>query len=277
MSATELEPQELIERQELVVALDKRVRDAFKRGRMALWDLAQAFYEFNEERGWSALDCDSIGEYLADPELGMKPSTYYRYVSIWRNLIVKRELDINNLRRLDMSKFDAVIPALNDNRVTLEQAVHDVEHMGMKDLREEYGTPKEPKAEPEPDDDVIEGKVSTPTSGTEDDYVEERRPVEAIVIKPEHPTRDEWTDTVAKAKSKKTSITKYIYNMRDWERCGSDDGSHVEDWTVPHRAEIRALFSELDGCLHSGQKNPRIDAAIVRVGLDSLRALELIP
>jgi hypothetical protein len=276
MSATELEPSEVEQRQKLAYGLDQKIRVVMRRGREALWDLAEALYEFNEARGWTAMDCDSLNEWLADPELGMKASTYRRYVKLWRDTVVKRQLDVETLRQLDISKFDVVLPSVDKGFATIEQAVHDVGSMGMADLREQYYGGKDPAAA---HDDPIEG-TATPTSG---DRVKERdagepsaaKPVAPAVIQAEHPMTTEWAEVVKTAKSRKTSITKHVTQRTSWERCGKGDGNDVMDWIVPMRAEIRAMYRELCDVIDSGQPNPRIDAAIVRAGLQAVK--ELLP
>lgn len=289
MSATELEPAEVKVRQEIAYGIDQRVRGAIRAGRGAWWDLAEALYEFDEAHGWTAIGYDSIGEWLADPEITMKGRTYYRWVKVWRDAVIKQGLDVDRLRELDPSKIDIVMPSVNNGQILMEEAMSDAKVLGAADLREKYAKKTEPKAKvepkPEPEpviaqefDDVIDGsaverRVEGANVGTET-----ARPAPApMVILPEHPTSTEWAHVVKTAKSRKMTIGKYVLKMTTWERCGKDDGNHVEDWIVPQRAEIRAFINELEGCLHSGQVEPRVSAQLIRVGLEALATLELLP
>src|SRR3954452_10219780 len=111
-SSRELTPEEQQQRAEVCYAIDERVNVALGAGREALWQTAEALYEFDCAAAHTALGYDTLGDWLGDPDIGMTRSTYYRLVKAWRALVVERELDTDELVGLDVSKVDVVLPAI---------------------------------------------------------------------------------------------------------------------------------------------------------------------
>lgn len=151
IQARELSPQEQQQRAEACFKLDQWVRAGLRKGREALWETAEALYHFYEERAWSALGYESLSEWLADPEVGITSSTYYRMVRSWRELIVYRKVPMATVQALDQSKVDLVLPAIEQGRVKVDEALGDVVALGKRDLREKYvfapGAPVHPDNE----------------------------------------------------------------------------------------------------------------------------------
>lgn len=135
--------------------LDNRIKSALAAGREALWDLAQALYEFREASAWTALGYESLGEYLADPDVTLTWPTFDRLVQGWRELVINRAVDSSTLRNLHPTKVQIALPALTSGRATLEEVVSDVQVLGARDMREKYTQRGEPPVVS--DDDVIEG------------------------------------------------------------------------------------------------------------------------
>jgi hypothetical protein len=120
----------------------------------------------------------TLNDYLADPEVGITRSTYFRLVGAWRYLAVRRELPMSVLAELDVTKVDVVLAAIKAGRVELEEALEDVRSMGQKDLREVYGPKDEEKkrspvngTDDEPEDaDVVDEPLSPDTAPVDSDY-----------------------------------------------------------------------------------------------------------
>jgi hypothetical protein len=153
--ARELTPSEREARAKLCFQLHTNVLTALQAGRSALWRLAQALYEFEQERGWLELGYERRTEWLADPEITMTRATYYRLVRAWKVLRVERGLDFPTLGKLDVSKVDIVLPAIASGARKLEDALDDVETLGARDLRHVYWGAKapEPPGDAEPGQD----------------------------------------------------------------------------------------------------------------------------
>lgn len=131
----------------------KRIYAAISEGRKASWELAGALYDFREAKGWLKLGYDTMGEWLAEPEVSMTWPTFDRLVGVYGYFVIKRGLDSSTLTNLDLSKAHIVRPALNRGEVLLEDALSDIEVLGARDLREKYVKPKEdpePPSDPEP-------------------------------------------------------------------------------------------------------------------------------
>jgi hypothetical protein len=113
-----------------------------RKGREAAWQVAEAVSLFYEERGWELLGYDSLPEWLAQPEISMPKTTFYRYRDIW-NTMKARQVDASTLARLDQSKMAIVLPALRKGRVSTQDAIADVEALAASDLREKYVQPRD--------------------------------------------------------------------------------------------------------------------------------------
>lgn len=140
--AAELSPEEVQKNAEVAFAINERIKTSIRAGREALWELAEALYEFDESSGWKALNYETRSEYLADPEVGLTLSTYKRLVRAWRVLHVQRQIEGPALGELDASKIEVVLASVETGSVTLEQALDDVKTLGWRDLREQYQRPQ---------------------------------------------------------------------------------------------------------------------------------------
>lgn len=150
VEARDLTPAEAQARAEQCYEIEQRIKDAMHTGRTAIWMLAEALYDFDEERGWSALGYESLSHWLADPDIAMTRTTYYRMIGQWRALVIEHQIDRERLEELDVSKVEIVLPAVRAGKKTLEEALDDATTMGRRDLREEYFGPdrnREPESE----------------------------------------------------------------------------------------------------------------------------------
>ena len=187
--------------------LDRCVKASIRKGREALWELAEALYEFNEATGYLALGYDTLAEWLADPEVGITKSTYYNAVARWREVVVRRQVDSRRLECLDPSKVDEVLPAVKAGRVPIEEALDHVETMPARDLRTAYRSSKRSTPnvgtsaparvvhqipEPEPAGEPAEVLADAPDDLTEPLHHEQ----------PEPTTSDDLAEAVAYATSK---------------------------------------------------------------------------
>lgn len=154
--ARELTQEEFEQRAAECARLDAHVKQALAAGREALWDLARALYEFREASAWTMLGYESLGEYLADPDVTMTWRTFDRLVRGWRELAVNRHLDSPTLAKLDPSKADIALPALTTGQTTVDEFVADVEVLPARDLRIKYRQIPEPMPEPVDDGDVVD-------------------------------------------------------------------------------------------------------------------------
>jgi hypothetical protein len=132
--------------------LHTQIAASLRAGRDAAWAFARAVYEFDQENGWSALGYETLNDYLADPEIAVRRSTYFQARKRYEKIVIQRSVESSRLDSLDPSKVDLVLPAIEQGKVKLEDALDDVEALGSRDLREKYyGRKEEPVAEPEPD------------------------------------------------------------------------------------------------------------------------------
>lgn len=160
----------------LAQSAQDKVYSALGRGKEAAWELAEALYEFDECSGWRRLGYETLEEWLAQPEVGMKKSSYYDLVSSWRKFVVHQEIEPARLKALEPSKAAIVASRVAKGQVKVDEAIGDIETLGYRDLREKYAKPKaEPKAkEPEKKPDTKAGETSV--------RKDEAEPEQAVIV-----------------------------------------------------------------------------------------------
>jgi len=141
--AADLTPEEWESEVAQARATHLEILKAIADGKDALWRLAKALYEFREERGWQKLNYDSLNQYLADPELGIKRATFFRLTGLWHELVVIRAVPALGLADIDTSKADMVLPAVKAGK-PLQDALSDAKVLSYADLRVKYQGAKDP-------------------------------------------------------------------------------------------------------------------------------------
>ncbi len=175
-SARELSQEEAEQRAERCFALDQEIKAGLRAGREAVWRVAAAMHEFDEESGWTALGYDKLGDWLADPEVSTNRRTFFRMTSVYRDLAVQRQLPAASLAELDIAKVDIVLGKVKAGAVKLDDALEDVVALGAQDLRRKYIGREDPANQQMPADD-------TPLPPPVDDD-------EEFVPPPQNPTDD---------------------------------------------------------------------------------------
>lgn len=117
------------------------IKAGLQEARGGLWKAAEALYRFAETSGWLALGYETIGEWLADPDITLTRPTYFRMTQAWKELAVTRDVPVSTLRQLDLTKTQIALPALKAGRATVDEVIDDVEQLGARDLREKYADP----------------------------------------------------------------------------------------------------------------------------------------
>jgi len=139
--ARELSPEEHAERVEACRALDQQVKAGLRAGREALWRLAKALHEFDEENGWTALGFAKKDDWLAHPDVDLSYDQFQRLVRVYRET-ARRQADFVALQTTDLSKVDLVLPAVKEQRVSLDDALEHARTLSWRELRAEYKPPK---------------------------------------------------------------------------------------------------------------------------------------
>lgn len=129
-------------------ALDRKAKASVSGANVAYWNLAEALYELSEIRGWELLGLDTVEEYLGQPELGLKRSTYFHAVRIWRDLVVVKGVDPERLAATSPAKIQEVVPTIMSGDVEVDRALDDAEALSKSDLRDQYAGPGGPDDNP---------------------------------------------------------------------------------------------------------------------------------
>lgn len=127
-------------------ALEQRIERKASAIRESWYSLAADLYEFHEGSMWTPLGYDTFEEWLAGPEIDLGRRHVYRLLQVYRDLVIDRHVPPEALTA-EVTKIDAVIPAIKKGRVGVEDALTDAETLSRSDLKEKYGGKREPNAE----------------------------------------------------------------------------------------------------------------------------------
>lgn len=248
--------------------LEAEIKSYIGQGRQAMWELARAMYEFNEESGWTALNYENQSEWLAQPEIGMTRTQFFRLVRKYRELVVRRELPAESLVELEPSKVDIVLPAIEEGRVTVEEALEDAKSMGARDLREHYNglapvRDKKPKGGADDDDDDDDDVID----GTAHEVDPDAQPETASRVKDkETAERNKERDTMMHSAGMVSS----------WFELGGDRRKAKRNW--PKVRELHPFFRAMqtvEDYLEGGDTAPeKLDAARAWVLVENTLGLE---
>jgi hypothetical protein len=108
---------------------------------------AEACHRLLHSEGWTALGYDSVGQYLASPEIAMSRAQFYALADIWEQYVIQGGQDEQRL--CAPSKLEVPLKALKAGDVTPEEALADAEELGLRDLRKKYRGEKEESGRPE--------------------------------------------------------------------------------------------------------------------------------
>jgi hypothetical protein len=118
---------------------DADLKGALRQVRVDLWEVAKRLHEWDERQGWAWTgNYDTLGEWLADPDVTMTRGTYYRLRDSYRCLVIEEHIDEAAVRELETSKVGVVIKAIRAHDVDVNEAISDVEVLPVRDLREKY-------------------------------------------------------------------------------------------------------------------------------------------
>lgn len=118
--------------------LERRIFSCAERTAETTWELAEALYLFHKSGGWGLLGYDTLNEFLAQPELGMSRRQFFSLTRMWRDLVVVRQVEVSQLKRIEPAKVQEVVPAVLRGDVDLYRALGDAEALGHRDLRARY-------------------------------------------------------------------------------------------------------------------------------------------
>jgi hypothetical protein len=229
--------EDLTARHERCKQLDQLVKTGLKAGRAAMWATAEALYHFDEESAWTVLGYRSRAEWLADPEVAMTERSYQRLVRVWREAVVRREIDPSSLARLDVSKVEIVLPAVERGWSQLAEALADAEALGWRGLRRKYGRPSERSS--------VTPKESDPAPPGSSPRAQPR------------PAHGAQSAPPALAHAEARSEEHFQDEM--------DVPTPLDQWL--------ALYDELRRAVASGDRVPRVNGSVIVPGLDALAHL----
>ena len=162
-------------------ATDQRIKQnmAIQKG---LWlQLAADLYLFKEARMWEVLGYASFSAYVADADADMEPRWAYQLVEMYSQLVIERGVDVERLKGLHVSKVRAVLPAIRQEKVSVDKAFADCEALPKRDLELLYSgkaspTPGKPDTSSTIHTDHEPQYMQCPTCGSRVEVDEEGKP-----------------------------------------------------------------------------------------------------
>jgi hypothetical protein len=101
-------------------------------------ELAAKLTDFIDNERYIALGFTTIQEWLAQPEINISMQKLYAYTQMYREWIVKRQVDAERLADMSMQSLREVTPSVRLGRIDPESALADAESLSRSDLRERY-------------------------------------------------------------------------------------------------------------------------------------------
>lgn len=128
-------------------AVSDRIKGHVRMIRRAWLLLAEDLYAFHIAEQWRELGYPSFNAYLNDPEIEVEKRHAHYLIELWRELVIKREVDPKILEDVGVSKVQVVLPSIRRGYVDIPDALADAKTLSRDDLRKEYaGRATEPGA-----------------------------------------------------------------------------------------------------------------------------------
>ena len=131
--------------------LERKIKHAVGRVHESWWELSEYLYLFHEGGYWGALGYTTLEEFLGQPDLGLKRSTFFQMTKLWRDLIVVKQLPPSDLKEIEPSKVREVAPSIMRGEVEAEDALDDARAMSYRDIKTKY-RPEKRRGNQKPDD-----------------------------------------------------------------------------------------------------------------------------
>lgn len=108
--------------------------------RRGLADIAEACYQIQQGKLWTALGYDRLADYLSDPDITLTRREFFRAAAIHEAYVsgTLRALDPEVLELAPASKWEAALPGASDASVPDDDLIADVQTLGIRDLRARY-------------------------------------------------------------------------------------------------------------------------------------------
>lgn len=121
----------------------ERLIEGLKGTRLAMTYVAQACWEIRRDSSWEALGYRTLAEFLADPQVSISKSSFFRFCSIWQTYHLDAGVEPEQLSAAGPQKLAIPLRALAAGEVEVEEVMDDVEALGIKDLKAKYSEKSE--------------------------------------------------------------------------------------------------------------------------------------
>lgn len=100
--------------------------------------LAQDLHSFHKGQCWEALGYETLEQWLASPHIEIGRRMFFLLVDTFRQLVLSEKMTLEALGHVDITKVQAVLPAIRRGQVEIGEALGDVAELPLRALREKY-------------------------------------------------------------------------------------------------------------------------------------------
>lgn len=127
-----------LERAEHAHRVERQIINGCRTIRRAWAVLAGHLHEMYAQELWRPLGYDSWNAWLASPDISLQRSQVYALVEAHHELVVKREISVDEFAEIPSTKVIEVLPAIRAGEVEVDEALADARELSRSDLRERY-------------------------------------------------------------------------------------------------------------------------------------------
>lgn len=132
--------------------------------RVGMSVVAEACFRLSREQRWVDLGFDTLGEFLAQPEISLTRTAFFDLADIWEQYVLEAEIPAERIGAVSDWKLAIPLRAIKAGDVDATDAFGDAEALGARDLREKYRQERGPAGgtddAPDPEPDTKQSELS---------------------------------------------------------------------------------------------------------------------
>jgi hypothetical protein len=118
--------------------VEARIKQVILGMRKAWVLLAEDLHRVHDLKLWADLGHQSFEQWLASPEIDLERRWVYELIAMWRELVINRGVQPEQLSDVQVSKVREVLPAIRRGYVDIPDALAHCRTLGRDDLRRQY-------------------------------------------------------------------------------------------------------------------------------------------
>jgi hypothetical protein len=138
---------------EAAFKIDQALKAAIAAECVSTWAVSHWAYECKQANVWLYLQDEDVSNrdakkaWLGQPEIGLSESWFNALCQVWQDLVLRHELQENDLEGVGPTKAAYIVPRVNRAEVLVGDGLADARELSTSDLRKKYLPPPKPKKE----------------------------------------------------------------------------------------------------------------------------------